>query len=104
MEVLEYKKLSYFNILRIVEEKNILEIQGRPVILDYSKNFSKDLLEKFFAISFKSLSKIVLLKDSKYSTICDKYKNEHGEPFDISLDISDELKNNTEKIINFILE
>ena len=104
MEVLEYKKLNYYTILRIVEEETILEIQGLPVILDYSKNFSSDLLEKFFTLSFKSLSKIVLLKNSEFFILVNKYNLECIEPFTSFTDVSNELENSTKKIINFILE
>jgi len=104
MEVEEYTRIHYFEMLRISEDKNIAHIQGRPILIEYSKNFSEELLQQFFSLTFSYLSKIVLLKDGSYSILCNKYAVERIEPFDTYTDVTAELANNSKATILYILK
>lgn len=103
MEVEEYVHLKYFDLLRIVEEKTITSIQGHPVLLEYSQNFTEDLLQQFFTLTFPYLSKIVMHKGSDYVILCNKYATEHIEPFEQVTDASAALANDSAAIIAYIL-
>lgn len=104
MEVEEYTYLKYFEMLSIVEEKSVTRIQGRPVVLVYSGQFTSPFLKDFFELTFPVLSKIVLQKEDKHYLLCDKYEKECIEPFPELISVTGEINNDASVLVNFIMK
>lgn len=104
MEVEEYIYLKYYEMRSILEDKAITRIQGRPVVIIYSSQFTEEFLKQFFAYSFSFLSKIVLEKSGKYYLLCDKYEKECIEPFKGLVSVTDDIKNDVNTLIAYSLK
>jgi hypothetical protein len=104
MEVEEYTYLKYFEMLKIVERESPAHVQGRPVIIVYSGQFTSQFLQQFFDVTFPILSKIVLEKESKHYLLCDKYEKECIEPFNQMVNVTSQINNNVSAIVDFIMK
>lgn len=104
MEVEEYTYLKYYEMLRIVEENDVANIQGKPVVIIYSGQLTESFLTDFFAVTFSVLSKIVLQKGDLFYLLCDKYEKECIEPFLQITDATKEISNSPLAIVNYILK
>jgi len=104
MEVEEYIYLKYYQMLHIVEKKDVVGLQGRPVVIVYSGQFTESFLKDFFAITFSVLSKIVLQKRDGYYLLCNKYERECIEPFSEITDVTKEISNNPHAIVDYIMK
>jgi hypothetical protein len=104
MEVEEYLYLKYYDMLRVVEEKDIVGIQGRPVVIVYSGQFTETFLQDFFEIAFSVLSKIVLQKGDSFYLLCNKYEKECIEPFSQITDVTIEISNSRVAVVDYIIK
>ncbi len=104
MEVEEYTYLKYYEILRIVEEKDIASIQGKPIVIVYSQQFTESFLKDFFTTTFSVLSKIVLQKGETFYLLCNKYEKECIEPFSEIIDVTQETRNDPVAIVDYIMK
>jgi hypothetical protein len=104
MEVEEYTYLKYYEMLRIVEEKDVLSLQGKPLVIVYSGQFTEDFLGDFFELTFSVLSKIVLQKGDIFYLLCNKYERECIEPFSQIIDQTKEIANKPLSIVSYIMK
>jgi hypothetical protein len=101
MEVEEYVYLKYYEMRSLLEDKELHRIQGSPLVLVYSSQFTTEFLVDFLSYIFPYVSKIVLEKNNTHVIVCDKYKKECSEPFESVSDVSDDFKNDISLIAAF---